>query len=82
MRYLADPTLRTDPLLLSCAENDHAFNAEARTKAFEILQREQKRYHVQLFQGVGHGFAVKGDPENPYQSKSSRRPEARKAPWY
>lgn len=61
---------RAEPLLLSCAENDHAFDAAARTKAFEVLQREGKKYHVQLFQGVGHGFAVKGDPEDPYQSES------------
>jgi len=25
---------------------------------------------VQLFQGVSHGFAVKGDPEDPYQRRS------------
>lgn len=55
--------------MLSCAENDHAFDAEARKKAFELLQKENKRYHVQLFYGVSHGFAVKGDPEDPYQSK-------------
>lgn len=24
---------------------------------------------MQLFYKVGHGFAVKGDPEDPYQSK-------------
>lgn len=36
-----------------------------------MLQREGKRYHVQLFSGVSHGFAVKGDPEDPYQSKFS-----------
>lgn len=54
---------------MSCAENDHAFDAEARKKAFEVLQREGKRYHVQLFYGASHGFAVKGDPEDPYQSR-------------
>lgn len=62
-------TSRLEPLLLSCAENDHAFDAEARKKAFELLQKESKRYHVQLFYGVSHGFAVKGDPEDPYQSE-------------
>ncbi|KAF4809333.1 Protein AIM2 [Colletotrichum siamense] len=55
------------PLLLSCAENDQAFNTESRRKAIDVLQREQKAYHVQLFYGVGHGFAVKGDPADPYQ---------------
>ncbi|KAJ0278534.1 hypothetical protein CBS470a_009708, partial [Colletotrichum nupharicola] len=56
-----------EPLLLSCAENDQAFNTESRRKAIDVLQREQKAYHVQLFYGVGHGFAVKGDPADPYQ---------------
>ncbi|KAK1975555.1 dienelactone hydrolase [Colletotrichum cereale] len=55
------------PLLLSCAEDDHAFPAESRRKAIDVLQRESKVYHLQLFQGVGHGFAVKGDPSDPYQ---------------
>ncbi|TIC90387.1 Protein AIM2 [Colletotrichum higginsianum] len=55
------------PLLLSCAENDHAFPPESRRKAVDVLQREGKVYHLQLFQGVGHGFAVKGDPSDPYQ---------------
>ncbi len=56
-----------EPLLLSCAEHDQAFNAEARRKALYILQRDQKQYHLQLFYGVSHGFAVKGDPNDPYQ---------------
>ncbi|KAK0610603.1 Alpha/Beta hydrolase protein [Bombardia bombarda] len=55
------------PLLLSCAEHDHAFDTEARRKAIDILQREKKVYHLQLFYGVSHGFASKGDPDNPYQ---------------
>ncbi|EFQ26058.1 dienelactone hydrolase [Colletotrichum graminicola M1.001] len=55
------------PLLLSCAENDHAFPTESRRKAIDVLQKEGKVYHLQLFQGVGHGFAVKGDPSDPYQ---------------
>ncbi|KAF6809851.1 dienelactone hydrolase [Colletotrichum sojae] len=55
------------PLLLSCAENDKAFPTESRRKAVDILQKEQKIYNLQLFSGVSHGFAVKGDPSDPYQ---------------
>lgn len=58
---------RAEPLLLSCAENDHAFDTGSRRKALDILQREKKRYHMQLFQGAAHGFAVRGDPADPYQ---------------
>lgn len=55
------------PLLLSCAENDQAFNTESRRKAVDILREAKKPYHVQLFSGVSHGFAVKGDPDVPYE---------------
>ncbi|KAM7214652.1 Dienelactone hydrolase [Rhypophila decipiens] len=55
------------PLLLSCAENDHAFPTEARNKALDILQRAGKRYHLQVFQGVAHGFATRADLDDPYQ---------------
>lgn len=62
---------RVEPLLLSCAENDHAFDTASRRKALDILQREKKRYHLQLFQGASHGFAVRGDPADPYQRMPS-----------
>jgi dienelactone hydrolase len=59
-----------EPLLLSCADNDKAFNTECRRKAIDILERDNKVYHEQLFYGVSHGFAVKGDPSDPYQRTS------------
>lgn len=65
-----------EPLLLSCAENDKAFPTESRRKAIDILQKEQKVYNLQLFSGVSHGFAVKGDPSDPYQRKSSLCPSS------
>ncbi|TDZ48278.1 Protein AIM2 [Colletotrichum trifolii] len=55
------------PLLLSCADTDKAFPSESRRKAIDVLQREKKEYHLQLFYGVSHGFAVKSDPADPYQ---------------
>lgn len=33
------------------------------------MQKEKKIYHYQLFAGVEHGFALRGDPEDPYQRK-------------
>lgn len=57
-----------DPLLLSCAEDDGAFGTEARRKAVDVLQREKKKYHLQLFYGVQHGFASRGDLDDPYES--------------
>ena len=62
-------THRADPLLLSCAEHDGAFGTESRRKAIDILQSGNKIYHLQLFQGVSHGFASRGDLDNPYESE-------------
>ncbi|KXJ86427.1 Alpha/Beta hydrolase protein [Microdochium bolleyi] len=55
------------PLFMSCAETDHTFDPASRRRALDILQEEKKLYHYQLFQGVEHGFALRGDPNDPYQ---------------
>lgn len=55
---------------MSCAEIDHTFNQDARQQALEILQGEKKTWHLQLFSDVEHGFALRGDPDDPYQRKS------------
>ena len=55
------------PLLLSCAENDHAFPAEKWQKAQRILQEGEKKYQIQFFQGVSHGFAVRCNLDDPYE---------------
>ncbi|KAI1366216.1 hypothetical protein F5Y08DRAFT_327435 [Xylaria arbuscula] len=55
------------PLFLSCAETDHTFDVPARRRALDILREEKKIYHYQLFAGVEHGFALRGDPNDPYQ---------------
>jgi dienelactone hydrolase len=49
-----------EPLFLSCAEIDHTFPNEYRNRAVEIMQAEKKIFQVQLFQGVEHGFALRG----------------------
>lgn len=59
----------TGPLYLSCSETDHTFDAASRRKALDIMQSERKIYHYQLFSGVEHGFALRGDPDDPYQRK-------------
>ncbi|UNI19483.1 hypothetical protein JDV02_005665 [Purpureocillium takamizusanense] len=55
------------PLLLSCSETDHTFDLSSRRRALDILQQGGKTYHYQLFSGVSHGFALRGDPSDPYQ---------------
>ncbi|KAF8168564.1 Alpha/Beta hydrolase protein [Crassisporium funariophilum] len=53
----------TKPLLLSCAETDATFPSESRRRAEDLLAENKATYHVQVFSGVTHGFALRGDPE-------------------
>ncbi|KAJ5444537.1 uncharacterized protein N7458_008409 [Penicillium daleae] len=57
----------TKPLFLSCSEEDHTFDQNSRRTALGILQSGRKPYHLQLFSGVEHGFALRGDMKNPYE---------------
>lgn len=55
------------PLFMSCAEVDHTFDTESRNKAVDILIEGKKTYHLQLFSGVSHGFALRGNMEDAYE---------------
>ncbi|RYP18151.1 hypothetical protein DL765_004077 [Monosporascus sp. GIB2] len=55
------------PLFLSCSEVDHTFDVQSRCRALDIMQAGNKVFHYQLFSGVEHGFALRGDPDDPYQ---------------
>lgn len=54
------------PLFLSCAEHDFTFETEARNKALDILKEAKKPYHLQVFSGVEHGFALRCDLSDAY----------------
>lgn len=45
-------------------EVDGTFPIEARRRAEDILVEGKKVYHIQVFGGVEHGFAVRGDLTN------------------
>ncbi|KAK7039385.1 protein AIM2 [Favolaschia claudopus] len=53
------------PLLMSCAESDFTFTNEFRRRAEDILAEVKAQYFMQLFCRVQHGFAVRGNMENP-----------------
>ncbi|KAG9309080.1 dienelactone hydrolase [Chiua virens] len=55
------------PILLSCSEVDVSFPLEARRRAEDILVRNKSSYHIQVFSGVEHGFATRGNPDVPDQ---------------
>jgi dienelactone hydrolase len=58
------------PLFLSCAETDHTFPAPSRHRAEELLTAGKRTFHIQLFSGVSHGFALRGNMENAYERES------------
>ncbi|KAH8655402.1 hypothetical protein BX600DRAFT_385175 [Xylariales sp. PMI_506] len=59
------------PLFLSCSEVDHTFDPESRRRALDIMQAGKKIFNYQLFSGVEHGFALRGNPDDPYQRKNA-----------
>ncbi|KAI1609909.1 esterase/lipase [Exophiala viscosa] len=52
------------PLSISAAETDHIFPAEKRRETEDILKELKLPYQLNLYSGVEHGFAVRGDPKN------------------
>ena len=52
------------PYAISAAETDEIFPTEKRHKSEEILIKTGKPYQINLYSGVTHGFAVRGDPKN------------------
>ncbi|KAH7921534.1 alpha/beta-hydrolase [Leucogyrophana mollusca] len=55
------------PLLLSCPEYDFTFPTESRRRAEDIMVARKCRYYFQVFSGVKHGFAVRGNPDVPHE---------------
>jgi dienelactone hydrolase len=53
--------LLSEPLLLSCAETDMTFPTDKRHRAEDILAEVKATYHVQVFSGVVHGWALRAD---------------------
>ena len=49
------------PLSIAAAEEDSIFPAEKRHKSEEILKKTNQPYQINLYSGVQHGFAVKGE---------------------
>lgn len=56
-----------EPLYLSTSQIDHTFDTESRNKAVDIMNAGNKIYHLQLFSGVEHGFALRGKMDNAYE---------------
>jgi hypothetical protein len=59
-----------EPLFLSCSEIDHTFDTDSRRRALDLLRAGSTQFHLQLFANVEHGFALRGNMENPYERTS------------
>ena len=53
------------PSFVATSEEDFTFSLEARRRAEDILVRNKTGYFIQVFSGVAHGFAVRGNPDVP-----------------
>lgn len=51
----------TGPLSIAAAETDSIFPTEKRHESETILQGTKQPYQINLYSGVEHGFAVRGD---------------------
>lgn len=65
--WLHLPKLHLNWFLL---EIDNALPAASRRRAIDILTENKATFHLQLFSGVAHGFATKGDPNVENSRKS------------
>ncbi|KAL8377859.1 hypothetical protein RB595_008511 [Gaeumannomyces hyphopodioides] len=70
------------PLFLSCSEVDHTFDVASRRRALDILQEGKKTFQHQVFSGVEHGFALRGDPDDPYQRYVKEQSLASIVAWF
>lgn len=52
------------PLTIAAAETDSIFPEEKRHETERLLKEHKKKYQINLYSGVEHGFAVRADLKN------------------
>lgn len=70
------------PLLISAAETDSIFPPELRHKTEATLANIKARYQLDLFSGVSHGYAVRGDPKDPLVKYAMNKTLADQIQWF
>lgn len=53
------------PLFIGAAQHDSIFTVELRHKTEEILNKNNQSYQINLYQGVSHGYSIRGDVTDP-----------------
>ncbi|ODV66636.1 dienelactone hydrolase [Hyphopichia burtonii NRRL Y-1933] len=72
----------TKPILISAAETDPIFTRELRWETEEALTEIKVRYQMDLFQGVSHGYAVRGDITNPSVKYAKEKTLTDQLAWF
>lgn len=70
------------PILISAAEVDPIFTTELRHETEKVLTEGKKRFQIDLFSGVLHGFAVKGDVSVPVVKYAKEKAFQDQLAWF
>jgi dienelactone hydrolase len=62
--------------------NDFLFPTEKRRESEDILPKTGQPYQINLFSGVEHGFAVRGDPKQPVQKFAKEQAFLQAVQWF
>jgi dienelactone hydrolase len=68
--------------LTPLAEIDQIFTTELRHKSEDILIKTGHPWQINLFGGVSHGFAVRGDPNNQTQKFAKEQAFCQAVGWF
>lgn len=88
--YLAHPSFVDEdelaaiqgPLSIAAAETDSIFPAEKRHKSEEILKATGQPYQINLYSGVEHGFAVRGDASKKIEKFAKEQAFIQAVTWF
>lgn len=68
--------------LTNSLEIDSAFTAKLRHESEETLTKTGQEWQINLFSGVVHGFAVRGDPKDPKQKWAKEQAFCQAVTWF
>lgn len=70
------------PLAIAAAETDSIFTTEKRHLSEEILKRSGQPYQINLYSGVLHGFAVRGNMSNKVERYAKEQAFIQAVTWF
>ena len=82
--FVSDDELKaiSKPLIISCAETDKIFPKDLRSKTEEILQNNKVHYQLDLYSHTTHGFAVRGDMNDPLVKYAAEKALIDQVYWF